>query len=170
MPVLPVIRYPDSRLKQRAEPVGAVDDAVRALARDLLDTLYAVPGLGLTAPHVGVAKRLVVIDLGEPGRRSPVTYVDPTVAWASAELARHREGSVSMPGVSEEVDRPARIRCTWRDLDGAEHEAEMEGFLAACMLHEIDQLDGVFWIERLSRLKRERLLKRWAKAGPKLPR
>lgn len=163
MPALPVLRWPDPRLRARAEPVGEATDAIRALARDLLDTLHAIPAIGITAPHVGVLRRLVVIDLGEPGRRTPVVYVDPEVTWASAELARHREGSVSMPGVAEEVERPARIRARWRDLDGGAQEEELEGFAAACLLHEIDQLDGVFWIERLSRLRRERLLKRYGK-------
>jgi peptide deformylase len=165
MSVLPIVPYPDRRLKTRAEPVGAITDGVRILARDLLDTLYSVPALGLAAPHVGVLKRVVAIDLGEPGRPTPVIYLDPEVVSASSDFARHREGSVSMPGVSEEVERPARIRARWRDLDGAEREEDLAGLAAACLLHEIDQLDGVFWIERLSRLKRERVLKRFAKFG-----
>ncbi|MGX7707605.1 peptide deformylase [Methylobacterium sp. Gmos1] len=161
MPALPLVLYPDPRLRLAAAPVAAVDDAVRALAGDLLDTLLAVSALGLTGPHVGAPVRLTVIRAGLD--LAPRTYVNPELVWASPETARHREGSVSMPGVDEEVERPARVRLRWRDLDGTAHEAEEEGFSAACLQHEIDQLDGLFWIERLSRLKRERVLKRYAK-------
>jgi peptide deformylase len=162
MPVLPILRYPDPRLREQAEPVEAVDEAVRALARDLLDTLHAAPAVGITAPHVGVLKRLVVIDLGAETGGARV-YVNPRVVWASGEAARFTEGSVSMPGVREELERPAQVRVIYHDLDGVEREETAAGFLAACLLHEIDQLDGIFWIDRLSRLKRERLIKRYDK-------
>jgi len=161
MPVLPIVRFPDPRLRRCADPVSAPDDAVRALARDLEDTMRAAPGVGITGPHVGVLRRLAVIDLGDAvGLRA---YVDPVVLWASPDLARHVEGSVSMPGVTEEVERPARVRVGYLDLDGAWAEEEAEGFRAACLQHEIDQLDGIFWIERLSRLKRERIVRRFGK-------
>ena len=92
-------------------------------------------------------------------------YANPEVVWASPDLARHAEGSISMPGVSEEVERPARVRIRYQDLDGTERTEEADGFRAACLQHEIDQLDGVFWIQRLSRLKRDRLIKRFGKLG-----
>ncbi|BCM84260.1 peptide deformylase [Methylobacterium indicum] len=161
MPVRPLVLYPDPRLRLAAPPVAAFDAALRAVADDLLDTLRAVSALGLTGPHIGVPVRVTVIRAGLD--LTPRTYVDPELVWASPETARHREGSVSMPGVDEEIERPARVRVRWRDLDGTAHEAEEEGFAAACLQHEIDQLDGLFWIERLSRLKRERVLKRYAK-------
>ncbi|MBK3399358.1 MULTISPECIES: peptide deformylase [Methylobacterium] len=161
MPVRPLVLHPDPRLRLTAPPVAAFDAALRTIADDLLDTLRAVSALGLTGPHIGVPVRLTVIRAGL--ELTPRTYVNPELVWASPETARHREGSVSMPGVDEEIERPARVRVRWRDLDGTAHEAEEEGFAAACLQHEIDQLDGLFWIERLSRLKRERVLKRYAK-------
>ncbi|MFD0937058.1 peptide deformylase, partial [Methylobacterium trifolii] len=116
---------------------------------------------GLTAPHLGVPARVVVLrtDPDEP----PETYVNPDLVWRSEERAETREGSVSMPGVSETVERARAVRVRFRDLDGAEREAELADFRAACLQHEVDQLDGVFWIERLSRLRRERVVKRFAK-------
>ncbi len=161
MTALPLVLYPDPRLRLPAPPVTAFDEALRAFAGDLLDTLRSVSALGLTGPHVGAPVRLTIIRAGLDF--APRTYVNPELVWASPETARHREGSVSMPGVDEEVERPARVRVRWHDLDGTVHEAEEEGFAAACLQHEIDQLDGLFWIERLSRLKRERVLKRYAK-------
>lgn len=166
MPVRPLVLYPDARLHRPAEPLtesafAADGAAVRALAADVLDTLGAVSAMGLTAPHIGRPERLVVIRLqpDEP----PATYLDPVIVWASPERASHPEGSVSMPGVVEPVERPARVRVRYRDLGGQVREEEAEGLRAACLQHEIDQLDGIFWIDRLSRLRRERVLKRFAK-------
>lgn len=162
MPVRPIVRYPDPALDAVAAPVTVFDAALRALATDLLDTMLAAPGIGITAPHIGVPARLVVIALsqGEGVRH----YVNPEVVEASAERIRHTEGSVSLPGVTEEVERAARLRVRYRDLDGAGREEWAEGLLAVCLQHEIDQLDGIFWLRRLSRLKRERVLRRYEKA------
>ncbi|ALA17449.1 MULTISPECIES: peptide deformylase [unclassified Chelatococcus] len=161
MTARPIVMLPDPRLRQAAAPVAVFDEALHQLAQDLLDTMRAAPGIGITAPHVGVLLRLVVIDL--PGGEGPRFYVNPLVEWASAETARHAEGSVSMPGVSEEVERPARVRVRFRTLDGGEKVEEADGLLAVCLQHEIDQLDGLFWIGRLSRLKRERAVRRYEK-------
>jgi peptide deformylase len=158
---LDVVLYPDPRLRQKAEPVAAWDDALAALARDVVETMSAVSALGLTAVHVGIPRRLAVIRL-EPAAESRV-YVNPEVVWASPERAAHTEGSVSMPGVTETVERPARVRIRFQDLSGTTREEEARGFEAACLQHEIDQLDGIFWLERLSRLKRERAVKRFGK-------
>jgi peptide deformylase len=144
-----------------AEPVVVFDDDLRNLATDLLDTMRAAPGIGITAPHIGVPKRVVVLQLSATDVVR--TYVNPKIIWASSEMIRHQEGSVSMPGVSDEVERPARVRVTYQDLDGVDHIEEADGLLAVCHQHEIDQLDGIFWIQRLSRLKRERLVKRYEK-------
>ena len=157
----PVVLYPDPRLRQKAEPIAEWDEALRALAQDILDTMSAAPAVGLTAAHIGIPSRLVVIRL-EPGSE-PRIYANPEVLWTSPETAVHTEGSVSMPGVTETVERPAAVRIRYRDLSGAVHAEEATGFLAACLLHEIDQLDGIFWIDRLSRLKRDRLIKRFEK-------
>lgn len=158
-----IVRFPDERLRRAAEPVVVFDDALAALATDLLDTLRAAPGIGITAPHVGVAQRVVVLELlAEDG---PRTYVNPEIVWASPEMIRHPEGSVSMPGVVEEVERHARVRVRYQDLSGAEHTEDADGLLAVCHQHELDQLDGMFWIQRLSRLKRDRVIKRYDKLG-----
>jgi peptide deformylase len=157
-----IITFPDARLRSVATPVTVFDEALEQLVTDLLDTLRAAPGIGITAPHIGVPQRVVVLELSaEDGVRA---YINPQIVWASAELIRHPEGSVSMPGVSEEVERPARVRVRYQDLSGAEHVEEAEGLRAVCHQHEIDQLDGVFWTQRLSRLKRERVIKRYEKA------
>ena len=161
MPARPLVFYPDRRLCLKAQPVTAWDDGLQALARDVLDTMSAVAAVGLTAPPIGDLRRLVVLRL-EP-QDAPRAYVNPEVVWASPERAVHPEGSVSMPGVTEPIERPAAVRVRYNDLSGAVCEEEAQGFRAACLQHEIDQLDGVFWIERLSRLRRERLIKRWAK-------
>ena len=161
MAARPLIVYPDPRLRVRAEPILTFDEGVRTLAADLLDTLGAVSAIGLTACHIGRPERLVVIRL-QPDL-APVTYANPEIVWASDVRASHDEGSVSMPGIIEPVERAAEVRLRYRDLDGVEQEEEADGFLAACLQHEIDQLDGIFWIERLTRLRRERALKRFAK-------
>jgi peptide deformylase len=144
-----------------AEPVTEFGPELRALADDLLDTLRAAAGIGITAPHVGVPKRIVVLEL--PDANGAQVYVNPIIAWASADRVRHEEGSISMSGVSDSVERAARVRVTYRDLSGTERVEEAGGLLAICHQHEIDQLDGIFWIQRLSRLRRDRLLKRYEK-------
>lgn len=161
MTIRPIVRYPDPRLAIPARPVTEFDGALRDLAKDLLETMHAAPGIGITAPHIGVALRVVVLDLGSnEGARS---YVNPEIEWASSEMILHREGSVSMPGVNDEVTRHARVRISYQDVDGNMQTEESDGLRAVCHQHEIDQLNGLFWINRLSRLKRERLIKRFEK-------
>jgi peptide deformylase len=157
----PIIRFPDPRLRRKAEPIGDVDDEVRTLADDLTETMRAAPGIGITAPHIGILKRLVVIQLETDPK--PHIYIDPDIVWASADAIRHVEGSVSMPGVTDELERSAKVRVRYRALDGSMREEEAEGLMAVCLQHEIDQLDGIFWIDRLSKLKRDRLIKRFEK-------
>jgi len=161
MAVRPILRFPDPHLRLAAAPVTDFDDDLRSLATDLLDTMRAAPGIGITAPHIGVLKRVVVIALDD--WQSARTYVNPEIAWTSADTARHPEGSVSMPGITEEVERPARVRVQYQDVNGMPRTDEADGLLAVCLQHEIDQLDGIFWIYRLSRLKRDRLTKRYMK-------
>jgi peptide deformylase len=159
--VRPVIRFPDPRLRQRAEPIAHIDEEVRLLAKDLIETMHAAPGIGITAPHIGVLRRLVAIQLESDAE--PHISVNPEIVWSSPEMLRHVEGSVSMPGVNDEIERHARVRVRYRGLDDREHEEEAEGLMAVCFQHEIDQLDGIFWIDRLSKLKRDRLIKRFDK-------
>lgn len=161
MTTRPIVKYPDPRLKLVAAPVTAFDDELRALAFDLLDTMRAAPGIGITAPHIGIATRVVVLELEGPG--SARTYVNPQILSASEETMLHTEGSVSMPGVTDEIRRHARVRIGYQDLQGIQRTEEAEGLLAVCHQHEIDQLDGMFWIQGLSKLKRDRLIKRYEK-------
>ena len=161
MTIRPIVRYPDPRLALPAQPVTVFDAALRELARDLMETMHAAPGIGITAPHIGIPLRVVVLDLDPvDGAR---TYVNPEIIWASSEMITHREGSVSMPGVNDDIRRHARVRIGFRDLDGNLQTEESDGLRAVCHQHEIDQLNGLFWIRRLSRLKRERLIKRFGK-------
>jgi peptide deformylase len=159
--IRPIIRFPDPRLRQKAEPIVHIDEDVRALATDLTETMHAAPGIGITAPHLGILRRLVVIQLD--GDAQPHISLNPEVVWSSPETIRHMEGSVSMPGANDEVERHARVRVKYRGLDGLDYEEEAEGLMAVCFQHEIDQLDGIFWIDRLSKLKRDRLIKRFDK-------
>jgi peptide deformylase len=161
MTIRPILRYPDPRLALPAQPVTVFDDALRELAQDLLETMHAAPGIGITAPHVGIPLRVVVLGLDPvDGAR---TYVNPEIIWASPEMIVHREGSVSMPGVNDDIRRHARVRIGYRDISGNPQTEESEGLRAVCHQHEIDQLNGLFWIQRLSRLRRERLIKRYEK-------
>ena len=161
MAILPLLRYPDPRLRMPCKPVEVFDARLAALAGDLAETMRAAPGIGITAAHAGILERLTVIELDGPALQR--VYVNPVIEWFSPELQRHMEGSVSMPGVTEEVERPARIRLAYRDLAGESRTEEADGLLAVCLQHEIDQLDGIFWIDRLSRLKRERVVKKFRK-------
>ncbi|MCK1393988.1 peptide deformylase [Bradyrhizobium sp. 1] len=163
MTIRPIVRYPDRRLAMPARPVTVFDDSLRELATDLLDTMRAAPGIGITASHIGVPLRVVVLELD--AKDGPQTYVNPEISWASPEMILHKEGSVSMPGVNDEVQRHTRVRISYRDLDGNMQSEESDGLRAVCHQHEIDQLDGLFWIQRLSRLKRERLVKKYEKMG-----
>jgi peptide deformylase len=161
MTIRPIVRYPDPRLALPARPVTVFDDTLRDLARDLEETMHAAPGIGITAPHIGVSLRVVVLDLDPAdGAR---TYVNPQITWESPEMIVHREGSVSMPGVNDDIQRHVGVRIAYRDLDGQPHAEESDGLRAVCHQHEIDQLNGLFWIQRLSRLKRERLIRRFEK-------
>ncbi|WP_310203507.1 peptide deformylase [Ancylobacter sp. 3268] len=168
MTARPLVMFPDRRLSTAAMPVTAFDDELRRLALDLVDTLRAAPGIGITAGHVGVPLRVVVLEL--PDDPEPSLYINPELVWVSEETQRHAEGSVSMPGATEEIERPAKIRLRFQDLDGTFHEEEAQGLRAVCHQHEIDQLDGIFWLQRLSRLKRERVVKRYEKLGRAAPR
>lgn len=161
MSVLSLLRFPDPRLRLPSQDVTCFNSELATLAQDLLDTMRAAPGIGITAAHVGVLQKLTVIDLGDgAGVR---LFCNPHIVWSSPETAGHTEGSVSMPDVTEEIVRPKRVRVHYRDMTGEPRELEADGLLSVCLQHEVDQIDGVFWIYRLSRLKRERLIKRYQK-------
>src|SRR5882757_3562635 len=161
MTIRPIVRYPDPRRALPAEPVTVFGDALRELAADLLETLHAAPGIGITAPHIGVSLRVVVLDLDPVnGARA---YVNPEIIWTSPGMIMHQEGGVSIPGVNVEIERHARVRISYQDIQGNSQTEESGGLRSVCHQHEIDQLNGVFWIRRLSRLKRERMIKRFEK-------
>lgn len=161
MSVRPIIHYPHPKLSQPCSPVEAFDEALKMLSRDLLDTMHAAPGVGITAAHIGELLRVSVIQLA-PAEKIHI-HINPVILDATGPLQRFTEGSVSMPGFTDEIDRPSHILFRYQALDGTIHEEEADGFLATCIQHEIDQLDGIFWVKRLSRLKRDRILKKWEK-------
>ncbi|NMM46434.1 peptide deformylase [Rhodospirillaceae bacterium KN72] len=164
MTVRPILRYPDPGLRQPAQPVETFDASITDLIADLTDTLRSVSGIGITAPHIGVSLRVYILNM--PGENRIRPYINPRITWMSETLNRHEEGSVSMPGVTDTLERSAEIRLSYQDATGQEWEETAEDFLAVCHQHEIDQLDGVFWIQRLSKLKRDRLVKRFSKLAP----
>jgi peptide deformylase len=157
---LTILRFPHPSLRHPALPVSSFDQDLRTLAFSLIDLLDEAEGLGLTAPHAGTPLRLVVLRL-KPD--DVAIFVNPRILWSSTDRARCEEGSLSMPGIVAEVERPSRIRLDYQDLDGATHVEEAEGLRAVCLQHEIDQLDGIFWTARLSRLRRDGLHRRYVK-------
>ena len=169
MAILPIVEVPDPRLRQISKPVEQVDDDLRRLVDDMFDTMYAAPGIGLAAIQVGVPKRVLVIDLqeqeGEDGEpiRDPRVFINPEILETSDHEVPYNEGCLSVPEMYAEVDRPDRIRARWLDRDGTQKEEEITGLLAVCLQHEMDHLNGILFIDHLSRLKREMLLKKLAK-------
>ncbi len=147
-------------LKQGSAPVGDVTDEIRALADDMLETMYAAPGIGLAAVQVGELKRVVVMDLAREGEEAqPRVLIDPVISWRSEELFTYEEGCLSIPEIYDSVERPARVRVGYTDRDGKRVEdEEAEGLYAVCIQHEIDHCDGVLFIDYLSRLKRDRAI------------
>jgi peptide deformylase len=165
MALRPILLVPDPRLKQVAAPVAAVTDATRALMDDMLETMYAAPGIGLAATQIGVMERVVVMDVArEEEPKAPRFFVNPEILWRSDETAPYQEGCLSIPDVYEEVERPARVRVRYLDYDGREVEEEADGLYAVCIQHEIDHLNGVLFIDYLSRLKRDRAVAKVKKA------
>ena len=154
-------------LKAVSTPVGEVTDEVRALMEDMLETMYAAPGIGLAAAQVGVARRIVVMDLArEDEPKAPRRFVDPEITWRSAELATYDEGCLSIPEIFDAVERPARVRFDYTDETGARIRGEeAEELFAVCIQHEIDHLDGVLFLDHLSRLKRDRAVQKVKKAA-----
>ncbi|KQO68337.1 peptide deformylase [Methylobacterium sp. Leaf465] len=166
MTIRPLVILPDARLRLASEPVGPVTDEIRTLAADMLETMYDAPGVGLAAIQIGVPKRIVTIDTSkDENDRQPQVFLNPEIVWASEEKRIYDEGCLSIPEFYGEVERPDRVRVRFRDLDGTEQEIEADGLLATCIQHEIDHLDGVLFIDHLSKLKRDRVVKKFAKAA-----
>lgn len=165
MAIRPILVIPDPRLRAVADPVGKVDDEIRKLARDMFDTMHDAPGVGLAAPQIGVMKRVVVMDLAKEGEApDPIVMIDPEVTKISEETAVTEEGCLSIPELYYDVERPTAVTVEYTDLDGKRITRDAADRLAVCMQHEIDHLDGVLYIDYLSRLKRDRVIKKFAKA------
>ena len=163
-PTLPILTPPHPSLRARTRKVGPDDmDKVRGMVPQMLATMYAAPGIGLAAPQVGVPLRLAVVDLQPDDAPAPVVLVNPEITRVSEDWAVREEGCLSLPGQYADVSRPARVHVRYQDLDGKVQELEAEGLLAACLQHEIDHLDGVLFVDHLSALKRNMILRRLAK-------
>jgi peptide deformylase len=180
MAIHEIIEAPDARLKTVSTPVEVFDDNLKALVSDMFDTMYAANGIGLAAIQIGVPHRLLVIDLQpedteaepeacdhdghhhhhQPTKKEPRVFVNPEILDPSADVKSYQEGCLSVPDIYADVDRPARCRVRWQDMDGALHEEEMDGVMAVCIQHEMDHLNGVLFIDHLSRLKRSMVLKK----------
>ena len=183
MAIRPILEAPDPRLRTKSVPVEAVDDALRVLIADMFETMYDAPGIGLAAIQVGVPKRMLVIDLQpddpdaepepcdhdghhhhhQPTKKEPRVFVNPEILEPAEELATYSEGCLSVPEIYADVDRPKACRVRWQDLDGNVHEEDMEGMMATCIQHEMDHLEGILFIDHLSRLKRSMALKKLEK-------
>ncbi len=165
MSVRPILTAPDPRLKAVSEPVARVDDSIRKLVADMLESMYAANGIGLAAVQVGVPKRVLVMDLAQQeGKKEPHAFINPKIVWASDEMVTTEEGCLSVPEIWDDVKRPARIRAEYLDERGHKQVLEADGLLACCLQHEMDHLDGVLFIDHLSRLKRSMALKKLTKA------
>ena len=160
-----ILTVPDPVLKQASKPVDLVDDELRALMDDMLETMYDAPGIGLAAIQIGVPKRIIVMDLAKEGEpKQPRYFVNPEITWRSDELFVYQEGCLSVPEIYDDVERPARVRLTYLDYHGNRVEEEAEGLYAVCIQHEMDHLEGVLFIDYLSRLKRDRAVAKVKKA------
>ena len=161
-----ILIVPDPRLKQVSATVDVVDDELRALMDDMLETMYAAPGIGLAAIQIGVPKRVIVMDISpREGEREPRYFVNPEILWASEETEPYEEGCLSVPDIYDEVERPARVKLRYLNYQGETIEEDAEGVFAVCIQHEMDHLDGVLFIDHLSRLKRERAVSKVKKAA-----
>ena len=165
MAIRTIITVPDPVLKQVSTPVETVDDDVRALLDDMLDTMYDAPGIGLAAIQVGVPKRMLVMDIAAEGEGpAPRYFVNPEIVWESEELSSYQEGCLSVPEMFGDVDRPAEVKVKFLDYNGKAQEIHATGLLATCIQHEMDHLNGVLFIDHLSRMKRDMIVRKLTKA------
>jgi peptide deformylase len=170
MALLPILIAPDPRLAQASQPVARVDAVIRRLMDDMLETMYAAPGIGLAAPQVGVLKRVLVLDLAlKDDKPAPLCLANPEILWASDEHLTYEEGCLSLPDHYADVTRAARVRVAYLDRDGTRIETEAEGLLATCVQHEIDHLDGMLFVDHLSKLKRDMILRKLVKSRRQIP-
>ncbi|TKT71621.1 peptide deformylase [Afipia massiliensis] len=161
-----IIILPDKQLRLISKPVEKITPEIRALADDMFETMYEAPGIGLAAIQIAVPLRLITMDLSKKeGEKEPRVFINPEILSASEELSVYEEGCLSIPEYYEEVERPARVRVRFMDIDGKIHEEDAEGLYATCIQHEIDHLNGVLFVDYLSKLKRDRVMKKFTKAA-----
>ena len=161
-----IIILPDKRLRLVSKPVAAISDEIRTLVADMFETMYEAPGVGLAAIQVGVPSRVIVMDLSKREAESePRVFINPEITWSSEERSPYEEGCLSIPDVHEDVERPSRVKVRYLDLDGKLQEEDAEGLFATCIQHEVDHLNGVLFIDHISKLKRERIVKKFTKAA-----
>ena len=166
MAVREILILPDKRLRQVEEPVKKIDAGIRKLIDDMFETMYEAPGIGLAATQVGVKKRVFTIDLAKKEEpKNPQVFINPQIVWFSHEKSTHEEGCLSIPEFYSEVERPAQVKVKYLDLEGEPREVEANGLLATCLQHEIDHLNGILFIDHISKLKRDRVVKKFAKAA-----
>ena len=161
-----ILILPDSRLRLKSEPVKGVDKELRALIDDMFETMYAAPGIGLAAIQIGVPKRVVTMDLAKKDDPpEPLVFLNPEIVSSSEETSTYEEGCLSIPEYYEEVERPSSVKVKYMDLDGKKQEIEATGLLATCLQHEIDHTNGVLFIDYISKLKRDMVIKKFTKAA-----
>jgi peptide deformylase len=161
-----ILILPDKRLRQISEPVKKIDAGIRKLVEDMFETMYEAPGIGLAAIQVGEPKRVITMDLAKKEEpKNPQVFINPEILWASEDKAIYEEGCLSIPEYYSDVERPAQVKVKYIDLEGKPRELEASGLLATCLQHEIDHLNGVLFIDHLSKLKRDRVLKKFSKAA-----
>jgi peptide deformylase len=166
MAVRDILILPDKRLRLLSKPVAKIDAATKQLVEDMFDTMYDAPGIGLAAIQIGEPRRIVTMDLAKKDEpKEPQVFINPELLSKSGDKNTHEEGCLSIPEYYEEVERPAAVRVRYLDLDGTHHEIDADGLLATCLQHEIDHLDGVLFIDHISKLKRDRVIKKFTKAA-----
>jgi peptide deformylase len=166
MAVREIIILPDKRLRLKSEPVKQIDAGIRKLVDDMFETMYKAPGIGLAAIQVGVAKRVITMDLSKKeDNHQPHVFINPEITWQSEHRAKYEEGCLSIPDYYEEVERPAEVKVSYLDIAGKKREIDAKGLLATCLQHEIDHINGVLFIDHLSKLKRDRVVKKFTKAA-----
>ena len=167
---LPIIVAPDPRLKLKCEAVSEVTDELRTLMDDMLDTMYDAPGIGLAAPQLGVTKRIIVVDVTKnDDERQPYQMINPEITWVSEELLDYEEGCLSLPEQYAQVTRPEKIQLTYMDRDGELQELEASGILATCIQHEMDHLEGILFVDHISKLRRDLIIRKLKKYKAQMP-
>ena len=166
MAVREILILPDKRLRKVSEPVKKIDAGIRKLVDDMFETMYDAPGIGLAAIQIGTSKRVVTMDLAKKEEpKNPQVFINPEIVWSSDEKAVYEEGCLSIPEIYSDVERPAQVKVKYLDLEGELHEIEANGLLSTCLQHEVDHLNGILFIDHLSRLKRQRIIKKFTKVA-----